>query len=546
MKEKSILKKQVFITAMGIIVLLLIAVFCYKSVEKAIIENEQESLRGLAKVNAQSLKTSLQAKSNLVYAVLSGDMENTDAIEMALIKTKEKGKYIPMEEKESLEPWEKKQCESAGMNPGEVVTGPVRITEKGYYGLYLTKAVSIAGSIAGYVQIELNLDEIYAQEQALSSLQLDNDGYCIVKNSDNITVMPGDYDEENISFTHPVGNGCAVVWGYQADAGTPDKARKLVAYETITFGDEKLSLYIIEDYDKVTQPIEQVAFYFFLFAAVLFIWAIWLTHKISDQSKKEVLLRKELQHEKTLNETLKKQEGLMQKYNHSKTMEVLSGSIAHEFNNLMTPIVLYAELLEDNEAIYREMPEEIRELKSAAVRCEELAKQLLSYSRQGKAEKVFTDYDASYAVRESVNMVKKLLPDQVRIKENICKTSYFIHGQVGALNQIILNLATNAVHAMKNGGILNIQFGLSTDDSRYVRLIIEDTGTGIPEEIQQYVFQPFFSTKPAGEGTGIGLTVVKRLTEEHGGQIRVHTVTGKGTRFVLDFPRSTSENVDEL
>lgn len=545
MKEKSILKKQIFITVLGIIALLLIAVFCYKSVEKAIIENEQESLRGLAKVNAQSLKTSLQAKRNLVYAVLSGDMENVDEIETALIKTREKGKYIPAEDEDKLEPWEKEQCKMAGMNPGEVVTGPVRITEKGYYGLYLTKAVSITGSIAGYVQIELNLDEIYAQEQALSSLQLDNDGYCIVKNSDNVTVMPADYDEENISFSHPVGNGCAVVWGYQADAGTPERARKLVAYETIEFGDEKLSLYIIEDYDKVTQPIEQVAFYFFLFAAVLFIWAIWLTHKISDQNKKEVLLRKELQHEKTLNETLKKQEGLMQKYNHSKTMEVLSGSIAHEFNNLMTPIVLYAELLEENEIVYREMPEEILELKSAAGRCEELARQLLSYSRQGKAEKVFTDYDASYAVREAVNMVRKLVPEQVRLKENICKTPYYIHGQVGTLNQIILNLATNAIHAMGNGGTLSIQLGLSTDDSRYVRLIVEDTGSGIPQEIQQYVFQPFFTTKPAGEGTGIGLTVVKRLTEEHGGRIQVHTVVGKGTRFILDFPRSSPDQSEE-
>lgn len=545
MKEKSVLKKQIFITVLGIIALLLIAVFCYKSVEKAIIENEQESLRGLAKVNAQSLKTSLQAKRNLVYAVLSGDMENVDEIETALIKTREKGKYIPAEDEDKLEPWEKEQCKMAGMNPGEVVTGPVRITEKGYYGLYLTKAVSITGSIAGYVQIELNLDEIYVQEQALSSLQLDNDGYCIVKNSDNVTVMPADYDEENISFSHPVGNGCAVVWGYQADAGTPERARKLVAYETIEFGDEKLSLYIIEDYDKVTQPIEQVAFYFFLFAAVLFIWAIWLTHKISDQNKKEVLLRKELQHEKTLNETLKKQEGLMQKYNHSKTMEVLSGSIAHEFNNLMTPIVLYAELLEENEIVYHEMPEEILELKSAAGRCEELARQLLSYSRQGKAEKVFTDYDASYAVREGVNMVRKLVPEQIRFRDNICKTPYYIHGQVGTLNQIILNLATNAIHAMGNGGTLSIQCGLSMDDSRYVRLVIEDTGSGIPQEIQQYVFQPFFTTKPAGEGTGIGLTVVKRLTEEHGGRIQVHTVVGKGTRFILDFPRSSPDQSEE-
>ncbi len=140
-------------------------------------------------------------------------------------------------------------------------------------------------------------------------------------------------------------------------------------------------------------------------------------------------------------------------------------------------------------------------------------------------------------MNEAVNMVRKLLPDQVELKENICKTSYYIHGQVGTLNQILLNLTTNAIHAMKNGGTLSIQFGLSTDSEQEVRLIVEDTGTGIPPEIQRQVVHPFFTTKQAGEGTGIGLTVVKRLTEEHGGSIRVKTKVGKGTKFILDFPR---------
>ena len=161
--------------------------------------------------------------------------------------------------------------------------------------------------------------------------------------------------------------------------------------------------------------------------------------------------------------------GLMQKYNHSKTMSVLTGSIAHEFNNLMTPIVLYADLLEENDIVSAEMPEEIAELRSSAGRCEELARQLLSYSRQGKAEKVYTDYDASFAIQEAANIVKKLLPKEIRLKENISRTPYYVHGQLGALNQILLNLTTNALHARQNGGTLRIQVGLRTDDGHCVR-----------------------------------------------------------------------------
>ena len=229
----------------------------------------------------------------------------------------------------------------------------------------------------------------------------------------------------------------------------------------------------------------------------------------------------------------------MKKYNHSKTLGVLTGAIAHEFNNLMTPIVLYAELLEENEIVQKEMPDEINELKTSAVRCGELARQLLDYSRQGKAEKVLTDYDAVYAMHEAINIVKKILPENVVLQESICKTPYKIRGQVGSLNQIVLNLATNAVHAMKNGGVLKIEFGLSTDDDKFVRLIVEDTGEGIPTEIRQKVFQPFFTTKKANEGTGIGLTVVRRLAEEHRGIVRVKTEIGKGTIFIVDFPYVT-------
>lgn len=536
MKEKSILKKQIAFTVVGVILLAVIAVFCYKNVENTIVENEQESLKSLAKMNAQSLQSSLEAKENLIYAVLSGDMDNQKDIEKGMLKLREKGEYIPAEELEKQETWKQEVCAGAGGNPTEVIVGPIVGTQEGYYALYMTKVVYIDGWLSGYAQIELNLDEIYADEQALSDLQMD-DWYCVVKDSDGTTVMPGNYVKKELSFTHSVGNGCVVEQVYETRDGIPQNIKKLIAYETFEIGEEDLTLYIVEDYNKVTLPLERIALYFCLLGAVILILAMWFIHKITAQQKEELLLVKELQHEKVLNETMKKQEGLMQKYNHSKTMSVLTGSIAHEFNNLMTPIVLYTDLLEENEVVYSEMPEEIDELKSAAKRCEELARQLLSYSRQGKAEKVLTDYDATYAMGEAVNIIRKLLPDNIELKVNICKTQYFICGQVGALNQILLNLATNAIHAMKDGGVLSVQFGLSTEDNNKVRLVVADTGGGIPDEVKMKIFQPFFTTKQAGEGTGIGLTVVKRLTEEHGGRVRVKTETGKGTTFILDFPR---------
>ena len=539
MKNKKILMRQIIIACVSIICLFGIAFFCYSSVEKMIISREEENMKSLAKVNARSLFSTLESKRNLVYAAFSGDMKNLGEVETGSIKMGERCEYVPLEEIKNQREWEQKQCAEMLKNPGEVVVGPIEQTEGRTYVLYMMKTISVKGKITGYVRVQLDLDEIYEEEQALSALKTENGRYCIVQNESGETVMPGTYEKEDISISHITGNDSTVKWVYEAISGSLKNTKKLIACETITIGEEKLFLYIIENYNELVNPLERISLYFSLIGILLVAIAISFIYKLQEHHKKETLLVKELQHEKTLNETMKKQEGLMKKYNHSKTLGVLTGAIAHEFNNLMTPIVLYAELLEENEIVQKEMPDEINELKTSAVRCGELARQLLDYSRQGKAEKVLTDYDAVYAMHEAINIVKKILPENVVLQESICKTPYKIRGQVGSLNQIVLNLATNAVHAMKNGGVLKIEFGLSTDDDKFVRLIVEDTGEGIPTEIRQKVFQPFFTTKKANEGTGIGLTVVRRLAEEHRGIVRVKTEIGKGTIFIVDFPYVT-------
>lgn len=543
MKKSQDYKKLLGIAVIGIVCLFGAAIFCYNNVKQTIIQNEQRSLKSLVKVNAQGVLFSLEAKRSLVYAALSGDMDNEKEITEGLLKIGERAEFIPVRDVQKQEEWKKSLCREASADPGNVLVKIVQMEEEDSYALYMAKSVSVNGYNAGCGLIEFNLDDVYQKEQALSYLESNNERYCIVKNADGTTIMPSEDAKKNISLEQTAGSGCRIEWIYEPQEGAIKRIRKLVAYETIEVGGERVTLYIIEDYDHVIQMIERIALYFSLLGGLLVLWTIGFLYKIVKQQQQEDFLMRDLQHEKALNETMKKQEGLMQKYNHSKTMSVLTGSIAHEFNNLMTPIVLYTELLEENEVVSGEMPEEISELASAAKRCGELARQLLSYSRQGRAEKVFIDYDATYAVNEAVSVVKKLIPTNIDLKTNISKKPYYIHGQAGTLNQILLNLTTNAVHAMKGGGIIRIQFGLSSEDEKNVRLIVEDTGTGISEEIRQKVFHPFFTTKGDGEGSGIGLTVVRRLVEEHGGTVRVKTEEGKGTTFIIDFPRVKSEAI---
>ena len=545
-KELRDKKIQVLITTAGTLVILLAAIFCYRTVEQTIVDNEKESIISIAKVSAHSFEETLQAKSNLVYAALSGDMEDEQDIKQNLLKIGEKGRFIPFNEKEGLKKWENDACTKAGENPGEVIAGPVLPQEEEGYVLYLTKAVYMNRSIAGYVQIELNLEEIYEEEQGLSGLKIGNHGYCVVKKTDGTTIMAdGDKKEEEISFSRAEKDNCELVWSYEVVGGTPKRTQKLLAYDTVEFRGEKFILCIIEDYDEITAPIKKIVSLFSLLGIALLLWIGIFSYRIFCQRKEEEQLKVELDYEKELNkanQALKNQENLMQKYNHSSTMTVLTGALAHEFNNLMTPIVLYSELLEENETVMEEMPDEVHELAISAKRCEELARQLLDYSRQGRAEKVLMQYNATFAVQSSVSIVNRLLPENIRMETSICKTAYYIRGQIGTLNQVILNLVTNAIHAIgKKDGRIRIQFGLSIETDRMVRLIVEDNGEGIPEEVLWHIFEPFYTTKKEKEGTGIGLTVVKRLVEEHGGLIQVRSTPGKGTIFVMDFPKEEKE-----
>lgn len=532
---------QPFVTVAGALVILMAAFFCYREVRDTIVSNEEENIISIAKVSAHSLETTLQAKSNLVYAALSGDMENEEDIRQNMLKVGEKARYISLEEEQTLNKWQKDVCEKARTSPGEVIAGPTIHQEEGHYALYLTKAVYVDRSIAGYVQVELNLDEIYEGDQALSNLNLSKHGYCVVKNSDGITIMANqDRKEEELELSGQEKSGCETVWSYGVSGGVPNRTRKLVAYDTAEFCEEEFILCVIEDYDGITEPIERIASYLSVLGMALLVWIAFSGYRFVCQQREEEKLKMELQYEKELNEAndaLKNQENLMQKYNHSKTTAVLTGAIAHEFNNLMTPIVLYSELFVENEVIKQEMPDEVYELEASVKRCEELARQLLDYSRQGKAEKVLTDYNATFAVASSVGIVERLMPDNIKMTSIICKTNYYIRGQIGTLNQIILNLVTNAIHAIgEKDGHIKVQFGLSTESAKMVRLIIEDNGSGIPTEIRYHIFDPFFTTKNEKEGTGIGLTVVRRLVEEHGGLIRVKSKEGEGTTFIIEFP----------
>ena len=449
---------------------------------------------------------------------------------------------------EHLPYWNGEQCRRAVKEPQSVISGPTVYRYGGYYVFYMTKAISIGGETAGVLQFEWNLNKIFNQSETLSGLKINNDGYCYVKNSAGMKVMSEDGADSEFpeiskseASSHQGEAEVTSYWSYTVENGVPVRKNELVAVASVEIGDEVFSVYVVEDYGLLVKPIERLSFYLSMLGAVIFVWIMVSLGFYMKSVKRESELRVSLKYEEELGkagERLAKQDEVLRVYNRDKELTSLWGALAHEFNNQMTPILIYAELFKNNKAVSELMPEETEELYLAAEHCSTLSRQMLEFSRAGRAERKRVKFNASEEVRLSLRMVEKLVPSNIEFKYFVSKRDFYVLGQVGMLSQIILNLSNNAIRAMKDKdeGLLEITFGRSKDRDDFVTLIVEDNGTGIDYEIQRHIFEPFFTTKPPKEGSGIGLTVVARILQENGGYIDAFSEPGKGSRFTAGLP----------
>jgi PAS domain S-box-containing protein len=223
----------------------------------------------------------------------------------------------------------------------------------------------------------------------------------------------------------------------------------------------------------------------------------------------------------------------------------LAGGIAHDFNNILSAIIGFTELSTLSEGAPVEY---LQEALKAAHRARDLVKQILSFSRQTDEER--TPVDVGLIVREVVKFLRASIPATIDLNCRIDDPAGAVFGNSVQLHQILMNLATNAVHAIgENPGSIDIEVqGVTlTDDEKdgcfdleagpYVRLSVKDTGRGIPLEMQERIFDPYFTTKEMGVGTGLGLAVVSGIVKKCNGAIRVESAPGKGAVFKVWLPK---------
>ena len=226
-------------------------------------------------------------------------------------------------------------------------------------------------------------------------------------------------------------------------------------------------------------------------------------------------------------------------------MGILAGGIAHDFNNVLGGIIGYTDLAlrrADNDS---QLKKYLDQVLTASRRATDLVKQILTFSRSDDKEKK-EPVQLSIIVKEALKLLRSTLPETIEIISKIEAKGCFILASPTQFHQVIMNLCTNAIHAMKEqGGIMEVRLTEENiEDSVYkgikpgphVRLTVSDTGCGIKQELLDKIFDPFFTTKKPGEGTGMGLAVVHGIVEGHHGHISVFSKEGQGTTFSILIP----------
>jgi PAS domain S-box-containing protein len=239
-----------------------------------------------------------------------------------------------------------------------------------------------------------------------------------------------------------------------------------------------------------------------------------------------------------------------EKLRHSQKMEAigeLAGGIAHDFNNILSPILGYTEMTRNDLPEGSQNRTRLEEVLKAARRAQELVRQILSFSRPGEQER--KPLQIQLVVKEVLRLLRASLPTTIEIRQDIDLDCGTVLADPGQIHQIVMNLCTNAFHAMReSGGNLFVDLGtveLGSDTlsghsglepGEYIKLSVKDTGVGMERSVRERAFEPYFTTKAIGEGSGMGLAVVHGIVKSHGGEITVYSEIGKGTVFNVYFP----------
>ena len=251
----------------------------------------------------------------------------------------------------------------------------------------------------------------------------------------------------------------------------------------------------------------------------------------------------------------KRLEGQMRQQDQMAALGQLAGGIAHDFNNVLMTIILYAGVLLKEPDLHPDLAPDLESILDEAREAAQLVQQILDFSRRSPIETRLVNMRV--LAQESVDFLQRTLPETIHLLLEAGPGEHIVDADPSRLQQVLINLATNARDAMPEGGELCIALSrvqvrageeppvAGMPEGEWVCLAVSDTGTGIPPEVMAHLFEPFFTAKPRGQGTGLGLAQVYGIVKQHRGHIGVETEVGRGTTVRIYLPAQEAREAEE-
>ena len=434
-------------------------------------------------------------------------------------------------------------------------------------------------------KICLMIDAEKYYQKLISGIHIGTNGYIVVKDAEGtiimhpkkeqwgIPVIAGrkkmypdlDYSslEKMIEDQKKRKEGISHYYSYWWTNEERPRVQKISAYSPVQIGDSFWVVSAVIDYDDLYEPIAEgflkmvCIFVGILLAAGI---AVVLFGKVMRDMRRAV---REINDLKELNEQLEKMHRSEQSIAHQQRLQIMgtmTGGIAHEFNNFLTPIMGYAELLMMELPEGSEEQDSAKEIYEASEKAKDVVRQISSLSRKN-VETVYKNISIKKFMTRAERMMESVCTPLIHMESEFRVDDEMILGNATQLNQVLLNVCVNAVHAIgKNQG--NIKISCHSEEKeklaqgvieklsdvwkKYIHIQVKDNGCGMDKETLRQIFDPFFTTKKGGEGTGLGLALAEQIITSHKGYIYAESKKGEGSTFHIYLPVLDTEHMPQI
>lgn len=444
------------------------------------------------------------------------------------------------------------------------------VDEEGYTFLTLSQQLENGN------RLELVIDLMRYYDKLISTLRMGSNGYVLAKTSGGTIIMHPvkeqlgiDVIEGRKEMYHDIDlrdledmidkqkkgeEGISVYHSYWWMDESLPRVKKIAAYTPLNLLNDFLIISSVIDYDDIYVPVAEGVVKISAMLLIVFLSVLAMMSALYFILKGKAKDQEEIAYLKELNSTLEEMRRSEDRIAHQQRLQIIgtmTSGIAHEFNNLLTPIMGYAGMMLEELAKDDENYQDVQEIYDASEKAKEIIQQISALSRKNM-ETTFKYITAKYLLTRSLKMVRSICPENITVEEELSLEKQGFLGNETQINQMILNLCVNGFHAIGRGqGRIMIRADVVTTGlikgenpnlspeeifDSFIRIRVSDTGCGMAPEVVNQIFNPFFTTKQTGQGTGLGLTIVDNIVVSHRGLITVDSKEGEGTIFTVCLP----------